>query len=194
MTNIPDGWLRPTQPIRLHGPEKFIGIDAQVSDFWAFALGDLRMNIVRGYLAEFLVARALNLKENKVEWTAYDLEWKQITIEVKSTGYLQSWGQKSLSRSVFGGLQGRIDSPLTGFAPEPTFNADVYVFCVQTATKHEDYKPLDVSQWEFYVASKWQVSEARQKSLTLKKVKQIAGDKPLTIEELPGAITSAKTI
>jgi hypothetical protein len=30
--------------------------------------------------------------------------------------------------------------------------ADVFVFCVQTARSHSDYNPLDVGQWEFYVA------------------------------------------
>ena len=47
----------PAQP--LSGDEHFLGLDATVRDFWAFAMSDLRMNNVRGYLAEFLVARAV---------------------------------------------------------------------------------------------------------------------------------------
>jgi hypothetical protein len=35
--------------------------DASVLDFWRWALGDLRMNTARGYLAEFLVACACAL-------------------------------------------------------------------------------------------------------------------------------------
>ena len=45
----------------LRGDEAFVGVDAQVLDFWRFAMSDLRMNNTRGYLAEFLVARALGL-------------------------------------------------------------------------------------------------------------------------------------
>lgn len=31
------------------------------------------------------------------------------------------------------------------------YNADVYVFAVETAMTHEEYDPLDVHQWRFYV-------------------------------------------
>ncbi|WP_345314834.1 hypothetical protein [Garicola koreensis] len=35
------------------------GTGAIVLDFWRFALSDLKMNNVRGYVVEFLVARAV---------------------------------------------------------------------------------------------------------------------------------------
>lgn len=34
-----------------------------MADLWQFALGELRMNNTRGYLAEFLVAKALGLSD-----------------------------------------------------------------------------------------------------------------------------------
>lgn len=54
-----DEWIRPGQPRRLTGDEPFRGVDATVRDFWAYAMSDLLMNNVRGYLAEFLVAKAV---------------------------------------------------------------------------------------------------------------------------------------
>lgn len=60
MTVVPD-------PIALDGSEQFAGVDASVLDFWRFAMSDLRMNNVRGYLAEFLVARAVGATSNRVE-------------------------------------------------------------------------------------------------------------------------------
>jgi hypothetical protein len=54
-----DVWTSaPTLP-PLDGSESFSGVDATVLDFWRFALSDLRMNNTRGYLAEFLVAKAV---------------------------------------------------------------------------------------------------------------------------------------
>lgn len=45
-------------PSPLTGDERFTQLDATMRDFWRYAIPDLRMNAVRGHLAEFLVARA----------------------------------------------------------------------------------------------------------------------------------------
>ena len=58
----PDEWIRPPKPAPLTGEERFIGLDATTRDFWSFALSDLLMNNARGYLAEYLVARAVGAK------------------------------------------------------------------------------------------------------------------------------------
>src|SRR3954447_25289045 len=66
---------------------------ATVLDFWRWALGDLRMNLARGYLAEFLVARALeDPRPVREEWADYDVTAADGTlVEVKTTAYLQGW-------------------------------------------------------------------------------------------------------
>ncbi|TFD36626.1 hypothetical protein E3T37_13455 [Cryobacterium sp. TMT2-10] len=88
-------WLVPPSAVALIGTEEIVGLDATVSDFWQFAMGDLRMNNARGYLAEFIVGRALGLNHaQRVEWDAYDILFGDITIEVKSSAYLQSWDQR----------------------------------------------------------------------------------------------------
>jgi hypothetical protein len=62
---------------------------------WPLTLGDLRMNSASGYLAEFMVGKALGIEDlRRVEWDSYDLKFGEITIEIKSSVYLQSWDQK----------------------------------------------------------------------------------------------------
>lgn len=82
-------WIVPPKVPEVDGTDRFIGADATVADFWKFALSDLRMNNARGYLAEFLVAKALGLQSvRRVEWDAYDLLLDGIRVEVKSSAYL----------------------------------------------------------------------------------------------------------
>ncbi len=152
----------------LKGTERFDGVDAMVIDFWRFALSDLRMNNTRGYLAEFLVAKAVGATASRVEWDAFDvLAPSGARTEVKSSAYLQSWDQRRPSRIAFTGLTGRTWSREPSKSPTAAYNTDVYVFCVQTASKHEDYDPLDVAQWNFYVLSRGRVKALGYKSLGL---------------------------
>ena len=65
-------------------------------------MSDLRTNNVRGYLAEFLVARAVGAPGPRVEWDAWDVTAPDGTrIEVKSSGFLQVWAQEKLSTPTF---------------------------------------------------------------------------------------------
>lgn len=158
-----DTWIQPTPTAVLNGKEQFVGTQATVQDFWRFALGDLRMNNARGYLAEFLVAQALGLGEvRRVEWDEYDLLLDgRVRIEVKSSAYLQAWEQRALSRISFSGLRGTRYHPRHGDDPGGRqLNAHVYVFCVQTAQEHALYDPLDVAQWRFYVVPKSELETA----------------------------------
>lgn len=59
----------------LRGEEAFMGVEATVLDFWAFAMPDLRVNNVRGWLAEYLVWRALGVERpTRREWDTHDVE------------------------------------------------------------------------------------------------------------------------
>ncbi len=150
---VDDGWILPSEMTPVAPTDGFIGLEnATVVDFWQFALGDLRMNNARGYLAEFIVTRALGVSAQRVEWAEYDVLFEGIKIEVKSSAYLQSWEQPRLSRITFTGLKGTRYTPRAGFDPAgKQFNADVYVFCVQAARDHKSYEVLDLTQWDFYV-------------------------------------------
>ena len=171
------GRITPTPVTPLEGNEAFIGLDVNPSvvDFWTFAISDLKMNSIRGILAEFLVASALRPGIKKSEqWADYDLLYTHpdgpvdIRIEVKSSAYLQAWEQSGLSEIKFTGLKGTPHIPRGGYDPRgQQYNADVYIFCVQTAKTHKKYNPLDVSQWDFYVLPRTAVSRRGYASITL---------------------------
>ncbi|WP_138413295.1 hypothetical protein [Sinomonas gamaensis] len=172
-----DSWIVPPAARPIDGSDRFLGTDATVADFWQFAMSDLRTNNVRGYLAEFLVAKALGLSEvRRVEWDAYDLLLDGIRVEVKSSAYLQAWEQPRPSQISFRGLRGTRYHPRHDYDPAgKQLNAHVYVFCVQTAKLHEKNDPLDVSQWSFYVVKRSALEQYGFQSIRLKAVIRLAG-------------------
>lgn len=177
----------------LRGDEQFLGVDASVLDFWRFAMSDLRMNNTRGYLAEFLVARALGLETQRVEWDDYDVLWNDVKIEVKSSAYLQSWAQRAPSQIRFTGLRGRSWGDITtGLSTETTYKADVYVLCAHTTREHEAYDPLDISAWEFYVLAKSTLAELNVQSISLATAARLM--RPVGYDELAAAIGEVATI
>ena len=182
----------PPPPAVLSGEERFHGLQASVRDFWRFAMSDLRTNNVRGYLAEFLVARAVGATGGRVEWDPWDVTAPEGTrIEVKSSGYLQAWVQNKLSTPSF-----RVapaygwDEASGAWSTEQRFNADVYVFCLQTATTHEEYDPLDISQWSFYVAHRSLIEARAERQMGLATLSRLAGE-PVTYLDLGAAIAAA---
>jgi hypothetical protein len=145
-------------------------------DFWQWAFSDLQMNDIRGVLAEYIVAKALDIPLNvRNTWDDYDLETPGgLKIEVKSGGYLQSWDQKGLSKITFGGLRGQAwDREQCCYLGESLYRADVYVFAVQTAETHEAFNPLDLSQWEFYILPVAVISKRGTKSIALSVVRKL---------------------
>ncbi|KAF0833086.1 hypothetical protein C8E84_0858 [Ornithinibacter aureus] len=150
------------------------------------------MNNTRGYLAEFLVARAVGAEGMRVEWDEYDvLTPGGIRIEVKSSAYLQNWEQRNLSRIQFSGLSRKADTTGGGEGPaEGTYHADVYVFAVQTATSHTGNDPLDVRQWDFYVLARQTIVALGQRSLGLAALARLT-DGAVTYAELAAAIHQA---
>ena len=83
--------------------------------FWQWSSSDLLGNTMRGVLAEYIVATALNAlgERPRQEWVAYDILTPEgIKVEVKSSAYLQTWSQKKLSAVLF-----RI-APTKGWDPE----------------------------------------------------------------------------
>lgn len=184
--------LDPPQPPVLTGAEPFDGLDASVTDFWRFAMSDLRTNNVRGYLAEFLVARAVGAEAARVEWDPWDVTAPDGTrIEVKSSGYLQAWTQAKLSTPVF-----RVaaaygwDSTAGVWSDRQAFHAHVYVFCLHTATSHEEYDPLRVAQWSFFVAGRRAVEERAGVRMGLAALRRVCGP-PVPYENLRQAIGHA---
>lgn len=159
----------------LTGDEKLLGVDASVSDFWRFALPDVTTNNVRGWLAEYLVWRAIGVKRPvRVEWDAFDVLWGDIRIEVKSSARVQRWEQRQLSALTFSGLHGKLLDPVANtYAAESTYNADVYVLAVNLAGR-EQFNQLDIGSWQFAVLSRTALEATGQSTLTWGRAKLLA--------------------
>ncbi|MFV2145605.1 hypothetical protein [Isoptericola sp. G70] len=186
----PPPFTRP-QPRTLDGSERFDGLDATVLDFWRFALSDLRMNNVRGYLGEFLVARALGATGNRVEWDSYDvLTPEGVRVEVKVRAHVQAWAQREARLGAFKVGQARPWDHSIGKYGEPGWNADVYVLCVHTALDHDSYDELDVAQWEFYVLARHVVVERAGREMSRAWLQEATGG-PTPYAELAQAVNAA---
>lgn len=161
-------------------------------DFWQWTASDLVSNSTRGVLAEFLVARALGLDTAvRNEWQAFDLQTATgKKIEVKSAAYVQSWGQKELSKIVFSTRHTRAwDADTGALAIESRRQADIYVFALLAHCEKNTIDPLDLDQWEFYVlpTSTLDAYTRSRHSITLKSL-QLLCPAPLKFAELKRAI------
>jgi hypothetical protein len=182
--------MKPNAAVAYSGDELFAGLDATVKEFWAYAMRDLRTNTTRGLLAEWLVAKAVGASPHE-EWESFDvLTPDGVRVEVKASAYLQSWEQRRLSTISFSRLKGQRWSGREGYAGEQSYNADVYVFCVQTAKSHEDYDPLELSQWEFYVVPSASVESTGYSTIGLPTLLTLTAG-PTEYGQLAGAITTA---
>jgi hypothetical protein len=189
----PHGFVPPRLP-PLTGDEKFSAGDATVRDFWRWALGDLRMNNARGYLAEFLVARAVGASQPaRIEWADFDVTAPNgARIEVKTSAYLQSWWQDKLSAPRFSlvGAAVAFDDERNEYYRDHRPRVNVWVFCLQTCRSHKEYQPLDVSQWCFWVASNAVIDDLAQNSAALSTIERAAGP-AMAWEDLRAAVEAA---
>lgn len=178
------------------GSESFVGgIDASVLDFWRWAFGDIRMNVIRGVLAEFLIAKAVGIDtaKGRIEWDTFDLKTPgdEVRIEVKSSAYLQSWPQRSLSKLVFTRLAAKplVIDPSLGSAESGT-RADVFVFAIQTCVDPQEYDPLNLDQWEFRVVRAEEIRRHGIRSVGLAWLNRNAPGR-LRLEDLKVAVKAA---
>lgn len=145
-------------PKRLTGQEELVKPNGEVAgkliDFWCWAYSDLIGNAERGALAEFIVACALEINHTeRISWDKYDLITKEgITVEVKTSGYLQTWEQQSLSKLIFG-IQPTYgwNSKSNEYEKEQKRQSDIYVFCVHKHIDQATINPLLIAQWDFYL-------------------------------------------
>jgi len=178
---------------RLTGDERFSTGDT-VRDFWAYAMSNLQGNAARGYLAEFLVAQAVGAAGTRIEWDAFDVETPDgRTIEVKTSGYTQTWQPRGPAVIVFSGLPGKAGKrswyASTGSMGDAHV-ADVYVFAVQTTQRGEPYDGLDIDEWRFHVLPGRVVAETAQASMRLSTVVKLGGV-PVRWDDLAVAIDEA---
>ena len=140
---------------QLTGDELFshdgMQLDYYISDFWKWYASNTLHSALRGAMAEFIVAKALGLRcEVRQSWDAYDLEYNNTKIEVKSSAYLQDDNGDKLSRISFS------IAKHSHWNEDDKWNnkvrhSDVYVFCLFAETEREKANPMQIEQWQFYV-------------------------------------------
>lgn len=192
MSDVPGDLVLPPPLCPVKGVEQIVGVDATVLDFWRWGFSDLRVNVVRGVLAEFLVAKAVGATETpREEWANFDVCTPAgVRVEVKASAYWQSWAQRGPSKTIFSGLTGRSLRADGSYSETREVRADVYVFALQACRDRERYDPLDVGQWEFRVLPARVIREADTRSIGVAFLER-HGAWPVPWSDLAAAIDAA---
>jgi hypothetical protein len=164
-----------------------------VLSFWQWASSDLVVNVVRGVLAEYIVAQALGIAGTvRDPWQPYDLKTAHgLTLEVKSGSYLQSWWQERHTDLCFSiGETTAWSADTNKWSKERCRQAQVYVFAL---LKHQDKTTIDpraLDQWEFYLVSTENISRryGARKQLSMKALLSLSPVR-VTYSELASAVT-----
>lgn len=141
----------------LTGNEHFlfngVPINRLLLDFWAWQASDLLSNTLRGALAEYIVATALDIdtSDSRKGFYEYDLLYGKTRIEVKSSAYLQSWERDGYSRISFNIYQSHPASAVNWEDFDADRRSDIYVFCLFTEKDRDKANPMLLEQWTFYV-------------------------------------------
>lgn len=166
------------------------------SDFYNWAYSDLLVNVNRGRFAEYIVATALGIADTeRQEWEAYDLQFQDIRIEVKSSAYIQGWNQHGkISKLVFGIRPTfAYDDNIARYQDASMRQSDVYVFCVLKHTDHKTIAPEDMTQWEFYIVPTRLLNEkcTTQKTITLSALKRLFNVSPVAYQDIKSEIVKS---
>lgn len=167
-------------------------LDFTLGDFWHWAASDLVSNALRGAVAEYLVARAVGCADGcRVEWDACDLRTPNgLTLEVKASGYIQTWTQARLSTPTFDIAAKRSwDAASNTYADRPGRPANMYVFALHAHQERGSADPLDVTQWQFFVLRTAVLNErcAGRKRIGLSGLRTL-GPRPASFETLKSEI------
>ena len=179
------------EPFELNGTS----LQLSLLSFWQWSSSDIVGNAMRGILAEYIVASAVNMANGtRTEWDACDIKTPEgIKVEVKSGAYIQSWEQKRHSTIQFSirPTQGW-DSESNEFSREVMRQADVYVFCLLKHKEQDTINPLNLDQWVFYVLPTKTLNESvgAQKSITLSSLERL-NPKIIKFGDLSASITQA---
>ncbi len=182
--------------MRRKGSERFYSdhskTDFDLEDFRQWALSDLVNNITRGVLAEYIVAKAVGVSTAEVRdaWATFDLETSEgITIEVKSSSYVQTWAQSGLSSISFDISPSQAWDGETGtFDNTSKRRAKVYVFALLAHQDKPTVDPMNLDQWKFYVLSTKDLDKhfENQKTISLTALSNFA--LPVNFEMLKSAV------
>jgi hypothetical protein len=171
-----------------------------VLDFWQWAFSDLCDDDIKGWFAEWLVGKLLKIPmTRRISWADSDLiigtPEKNLGIEVKSTAYYQSWklvneyGESVIPKPLkndarqtlrFSGLMAKTAIKPAVASDKRVHKSDLYVFALEKHMDYETWDALDITQWEFFLATKEQLSD--KPSVTIRQLEEM-GAGPLTAYE-----------
>lgn len=196
---MPENTLPKLSVVRKIGSERFRSGDSDTDfdllEFWQWSMSGLVDNTTRGILAEFIVARAVGAStvEARDPWAAFDLETSEgVKIEVKSSSYVQSWAQSSLSRISFGIAPSYAwNAEIGDLEDESKRQADVYVFALLAHRDKSTIDPMNLDQWKFYVLPTAELDThfGNQKQVTLSKLEALAS--PVDFDGLKTTVSQA---
>jgi hypothetical protein len=173
--------MNPGEQRFLDGVEELLPGQA-VTDFWRWAMNDLQMNTTRGFLAEYLVAQSVGAQApHRVEWDVFDVPASDGTqVEVKSSGYLQSWSPESVStpKWAFKAIDTtRIWDDEAGdyVDVDPAERVDIWVFALQACDEPADFDPTDIGQWRFWAVANRRLLLDGRRSTGIGGLEELAG-------------------
>ena len=151
--------------------------NSSLLNFWQWSFSDLTNNTLRGTLAEYIVAMALGIDDRiQIDWKSYDLDYENLKIEVKSSAYIQSWAQKDYSKILFNVPTTKaFDATMGSYDENSKRQSDIYVFCVLSHKIQDTLDPLNLNQWQFYIAETKSLNYelGNNKTVSLAKLKKI---------------------
>lgn len=185
------------QPQKLSPSTPLAGLGAlTLGDFWSWAYSDLLSNGNRSVYAEFLVGTALGVTQApRREWDFVDLRYGDKLIEVKASGYAQSW-EPSAKPSLISfdiGKKFPWDGETNTYGSTCVRSADCYVFCVHNETDRERARlsVIDAASWSFYVVATEQIERAFGEQKKVRLTMLAARCKPVDFPYLRAAVDAA---
>ena len=157
------------------------GTGRTVEDFAAWAFEDLTTNLKRSLFAEWLVSCALGVDGRPHEdWRDFDVEYRGVGIEVKSSAYMTPPldGPNSVPRFDIAARTHYWDGTdmLRKAYGEPTRPAHIHVFCLLTPRRPADYEVRSAANWSFCCLATERIGKVfgLQKSVGPRKLDEIA--------------------
>lgn len=167
-----------------------------LNEFQNWAFGDSLDNTLRAIIGEFIVLKAVEAEAvHRLNWDGYDVLMRDGTkVEVKVSGYVQSWEQNHSSTLSFD-----IRKKDPWIAKENRYLgcqcrfADIWVFAIHHEKDRERANPFDTDQWGFLVTSaRWlDAVFGDQKSARASVLRQ-KGLRPVGFGELAAAIDDVR--
>jgi hypothetical protein len=184
--------LNGSEPIRLDGTP----LDFSAQSFWQWAYSDLLTTDIRAAFAEFLVGRALGVTQPRirVDWKGYcHVLPNKVKIEVRSASYLKEGDTMPDSQVLFTiGKSRALDTASRTFSREFIRPAEVYVFSLLKYAGEPTVDPLDLNQWDFYVAPTTVIEEEMgdRHQVSLKRLQDFSTG-PLGFHQIAEAVAKA---